>query len=155
MVVLLLSGHDRLSCQQKSLFALAVNSHPFLPPANEVWDKVMFSQSSAILSRGGSTSRSGVGQTPPMDTTGYSRWAGSKHPTGMHSCLTVKIGWIGTVYIYISLDDQPPPEVYSQLPKKQKSAFFLGLVRTRRRRQKCHDGVIMKWVQHPIHDIVI
>ena len=75
----------------------------FLQPANEVWGKVMFlhlSVSHSIhrglprgcLHRGGclhprgSASRGwGVGQTLPVDTTGYSKRAGGTHPTGMHS----------------------------------------------------------------------
>ena len=72
----------------------------FLPPANEVWGKVMFSQASVALStsgggglhqRGrsasgaGGAASGGVGQTPP-DTTGYGQQSGGTHPTGMHSC---------------------------------------------------------------------
>ena len=71
----------------------------FLPPANEVWGKVMFLHLSVILStgegvcnQGPSPSRrgsvcKGVGQppVPPSDTMEYSQRAGGTHPTGMHS----------------------------------------------------------------------
>ena len=84
-----------------------------LPPANEVWGKVIFSQACVILfTRGGvgfpacitghnweglhpgreSASRGvclkGVGQNPPpqLNTVGYGQQAGGTHPTGMHSC---------------------------------------------------------------------
>ena len=73
-----------------------------LPPANEVWGKVMFSQVSVIQSTGGSASREEVSASrrrgvciqeeggvippcPPSDTTGYGQRAGGTHPTGIHS----------------------------------------------------------------------
>ena len=66
-----------------------------LPPANEVWGKVMLLHLCVILFTGGglppweSASRGLVGQNPPppqLDTTGYGQRAGGTHPTGMHSC---------------------------------------------------------------------
>ena len=86
-----------------------------LPPANEVWGKVIFSQASVGLylgggvhpyrgiqgvciqwggGGGGSASRwkrdlhpGGLGRPPPpSDTMGYGQQAGGTHPTGMHSC---------------------------------------------------------------------
>ena len=71
-----------------------------LPPANEVWGKVMFLHLSVILFTGGGSASKGsasgevyiqgVGQTPldadPLSTMGYSQQAGGTHPTGMHSC---------------------------------------------------------------------
>ena len=50
-----------------------------LPPANEVWSKVMFIHRSVILFTGG-----GVYPLPEMATE-----AGGTHPTGMHSCKLV------------------------------------------------------------------
>ena len=38
-----------------------------------------------ICIRGGGSVSKGSGR-PPWDTTGYSQWAGSTHPTGMHPC---------------------------------------------------------------------
>ena len=46
-----------------------------IPPANEVWGKVMFIHRSVILFTGGCT------PPPEMATE-----AGGTHPTGMHSC---------------------------------------------------------------------
>ena len=75
-----------------------------LPPANEVWGKVIFSQASVILSRGVVCFQGGlylrgciqgdgalrpggwVDPPPPSDTTGYGKQEGVTHPTGMHSC---------------------------------------------------------------------
>ena len=78
----------------------------FLPPANEVWGKVMFLHLSVILFTGGVSARlhagmhtpSGrhpprqtpslgqtptLGRPPPSDTMGYGQQAGGTHPTGM------------------------------------------------------------------------
>ena len=58
-----------------------------LPPANEVWGKVTFSQASVIpfVHGGWCLHPGGVGQTPPA--SGTIQRAGGTHPTGMHSCL--------------------------------------------------------------------
>ena len=86
-----------------------------LPPAYEVWGKVMFSQVSVcsqwsllshnvigrqprlrrqLPSEGTQKGRTPSRQTPhphtPQDTDtarGYGQQAGSTHPTGMHTCL--------------------------------------------------------------------
>ena len=77
-----------------------------LPPANEVWGKVMFLHLCVILFTGGSASRGGLhpggsasraglhrkgrglGRSlPKSDTTGRGQQAGGTHPTGMHSCV--------------------------------------------------------------------
>ena len=58
----------------------------FLPPVNEVWGKVIFSQACVILFRGGLHSEGGRTIPPPSDTMGYGQRAGGTHPTGMHSC---------------------------------------------------------------------
>ena len=70
----------------------------YLPPANEVWDKVIFLHPSVILFTGRRVSaplHAGVhpqadtpllGRYPPLDTTGYGQKAGGTHPTGMHTC---------------------------------------------------------------------
>ena len=59
-----------------------------LPPANEVWGKVMFLYLS-FCSRGVciqvGEGADGVGQIPPS-TMGYGQQVGSTYPTGMHSC---------------------------------------------------------------------
>ena len=52
----------------------------FLPPANEVWGKVMSLQLSLILFTGGG----GVHPPPEMSTE-----AGGTNPTGMHSCIVM------------------------------------------------------------------
>ena len=58
--------------------------HPsfLLPPANEVWDKVIFSQSS-VCPRGGDVADTLWADTPWKDTPPE---AGGTHPTGMRSC---------------------------------------------------------------------
>ena len=67
----------------------------FLPPANEVWGKVMLLPASVILFTGGSAYRgSASGGSPPprvtLNTMGYGQQAGSTHPTGMLSCWKCK-----------------------------------------------------------------
>ena len=81
-----------------------------LPPANEVWSKVIFLQASVILFTGWLCHPPPlvVGRPPPLcrnpspmqtpmdadhsppkdkrDTTGYGQQAGGTHPTGMLSC---------------------------------------------------------------------
>ena len=64
----------------------------YLPPANEVWSKVMFLHLCVILFREGVCLQGGLhpgglGKSPPSDTTGYGPRVGGTHPTGMHSCL--------------------------------------------------------------------
>ena len=77
----------------------------FLPPADEVWGKVMFLHVSVILFTGGgfpidgglptdgreSAYREGVGKTPPQKTP--PRKAGSTHPTGMLSWFLLSLRW--------------------------------------------------------------
>ena len=86
----------------------------FLPPANEVWGKVIFSQvfvcprerggvtsqNQKLHDQGGSASSRGVcirgggWIDPPLDTwdtTGYGQQAGGTHPTEMHSCCPCQI----------------------------------------------------------------
>ena len=72
----------------------------FLPPANEVWGKVMFLHLSVShFVRGGYLPYCILGYTHPQAdtdvasppphppvTTGYGQQAGSMHPTGMHTC---------------------------------------------------------------------
>ena len=70
----------------------------YLPPANEVWGKVMFLHPSAILFTGWGVSaplHAGVhpqadtpllGRHPLLDSSGYGQQAGGTHPTGMHTC---------------------------------------------------------------------
>ena len=66
----------------------------FLPPANEVWGKVIFLHLFVILFTGGSTWAGAPEQVPPGRYTPpgavhagrYGQQAGSMHPTGMHSC---------------------------------------------------------------------
>ena len=54
-----------------------------LPPANEVWSKVICLHLSVILSIWGGLVPGGVpGGDPPWTATA----AGGTHPTGMHSC---------------------------------------------------------------------
>ena len=55
-----------------------------LPPANEVWGKVMFLHLT-VCSQGGSASNGGR-PPPKSDITGYGQRAGGTHPTEMHSC---------------------------------------------------------------------
>ena len=56
-----------------------------LPPANEVWGKVIFLHLSVILFTGGGVCIS-LGRHPvPSDTMGYGQQMGSTHPTGMHT----------------------------------------------------------------------
>ena len=67
----------------------------FLPPANEVWGKVMLLPASVILFTGGSAYRgSASGGSPPprvtLNTMGYGQQAGSTNPTGMPSCWKCK-----------------------------------------------------------------
>ena len=71
-------------------------SYLLLPPANEVWGKVMFSETSVCHSvhRGGGglpthppPMQTPLGSPPPLDTMGYGQQAAGVHPTGMHSCL--------------------------------------------------------------------
>ena len=70
-----------------------------LPPANEVWDKVMFLYPSVILFTGGRCLPHCIPgyippwadpppgrHPPPPDTMGYGQQASGTHPTGMHSC---------------------------------------------------------------------
>ena len=88
----------------------------FVPPANEVWGKVIFSQACVIPSihKGGGVGwlssmhhrshdwgvciqdgvciqgrfgRTSLHPQPPLDTIRYGQQAGGTHPTGMHSCL--------------------------------------------------------------------
>ena len=63
-----------------------------LPPANEVWGKVIFSQAcvknsvhreGCLLPGGGGCLLRGV---PGGDLPGTTTAAGGTHPTGMHSC---------------------------------------------------------------------
>ena len=85
-------------------------SWKLLPPANEVWGKVIFSEACVILSTGGSAwpgtplrEQTPPEQTPPWDQAHppgsrhplppgaeharrYSQHAGGTHPTGMQSC---------------------------------------------------------------------
>ena len=81
-----------------------------LPPANEVWGKLMFLHLSVIQSKGGGsvplharihTPRqtpplvdTPLGQTPlgrpPLDTTRYGQQVGGTHPTEMHTCLSTE-----------------------------------------------------------------
>ena len=76
------------------------NKKILLPPANEVWSKVIFSQVSVIPSVYGGgdllqgdhhrrvyIQRGWPDPPPASDTMGYSQRAGSMRPTGMHSCL--------------------------------------------------------------------
>ena len=74
----------------------------FLPPANEVWGKVIFLHLSVILFTGGGV----PGHVPPRVVhplgryiplytprqcmLGYGQQAGGAHPTGMHSCHSAK-----------------------------------------------------------------
>ena len=85
------------------------NKRNLLPPANDVWGKVMFLHLSVILFTGGGVYPSmqwgrhplgrhpprqtppqadtlAPGQTPPSNTTGYGQQVGGTHPTGMHTC---------------------------------------------------------------------
>ena len=57
----------------------------YLPPANEVWGKVIFLHLSVILFTGGGCLLPGgcLVETPPGTATA----AGGTHPAGMHSCL--------------------------------------------------------------------
>ena len=61
---------------------------PFLPPANEVWGKVMFLHLSVIHSvyEGVCIRESWGRPLTPSDTTGHGQRAGGTHPTGMHYC---------------------------------------------------------------------
>ena len=61
---------------------------PFLPPANEVWGKVMFLHLSVIHSvHEGVCIRGSWGRPlTPSDTTGHGQRAGGTHPTGTHHC---------------------------------------------------------------------
>ena len=89
--------------------------YALLPPANEVWGKVIFFHLSVILFTGGSASvHAGIlppptlweqtpqsrhprgadtplGQTPPCTVHAgrYGQQAGGMHPTGMQSCYKV------------------------------------------------------------------
>ena len=62
----------------------------FLPPANQVWGRVIFLHVSVILFTGGAASRvrglhpGGLGRTPPPFGI---RKASGTHPTGILSCL--------------------------------------------------------------------
>ena len=74
----------------------------FLPPANEVRRKVIFSQACDIpsvnggggclhpgevcIEKGGLHRGGGMGRPPTLHTMGYGQRAGGTHPTGMHSC---------------------------------------------------------------------
>ena len=53
----------------------------------------MFLHVSVNLSTTETLHRGGVGQTPLSDTTGYCQQAGGTHPTGMHSCDSIRKGW--------------------------------------------------------------
>ena len=78
----------------------------------EVWGKVIFSQASVILSRGGGLASQHVSQITKMgsaskgglhlggvidkplyywDTMGYNQQTGSTHPPGMHSCFLMPL----------------------------------------------------------------
>ena len=72
-------------------------SHALLPPANEVWGKVIFLHLSVILFTGGVSGPEGGGCLVPGVGGVWSRgWGGvsgpgatatgGTHPTGMHSC---------------------------------------------------------------------
>ena len=65
------------------------DSLPSLPPAIEVWGKVIFSQALSLgPMEGGVCIQGGLGRNPPpSDTTRYGQRADGTHPTGMHSCL--------------------------------------------------------------------
>ena len=95
----------------------------FLPPANEVWGKVISLHLSVILFTGGVLPHCMLGYTPPPGTRGrhppgedtpqghttppgqrhsapppgtvyagrYGQQAGGTHPTGMQSCLLMKL----------------------------------------------------------------
>ena len=64
------------------------DSLPSLPPAIEVWGKVIFSQALSLCPmEGGGLHPGGLGRPPPSDTTRYGQRADGTHPTGMHSCL--------------------------------------------------------------------
>ena len=73
-----------------------------LLPTNEVWGKVIFSQAcvSRILSTEGGLANTPPGRhpppwaDPPASTTGYSQQADGTHPTGMHSCLNLRINGV-------------------------------------------------------------
>ena len=68
-----------------------------LPPANEVWGKVIFSQASVILSTGGGGMH--PGDPPPPSTTGYGQQAGGTHPIGMYSGLNINMSHICNWYV--------------------------------------------------------
>ena len=85
-----------------------VNSLGFLPPANEVWGKVIFSQACVIPSDHGGGGRvciwEGVGQTPPR--IGYygirstSGWYASYWNAFLY--LSVKLNWFVRCIRFIS-----------------------------------------------------
>ena len=93
----LTSPPNHLHCKR---FKLQRKINLYLPNANEVWGKVMFSQGSVCLSTGrmsssGSrgcvihTSRHTPGHTHPGHTYHRGQQAGSTHPTGMLSCYDI------------------------------------------------------------------
>ena len=84
----------------QSCFLFKCSVLTFLPPANEVWGKVMFLHlcvTTGICLQGGPASgwgvscMGGLGRPPQntWDTTGYGQQAGGTHPTGMNSCPVV------------------------------------------------------------------
>ena len=83
-------GQTTLSYFKKSILHGKFWRLKFLPAANEVSSKVVFSQASVILSTWGGVCIQVVGQIPPppSDTTGCGQRTGGTHPTGMHSCFS-------------------------------------------------------------------
>ena len=72
---------------RKRFFPRSSSQWPWLPPANEVWGKVIFSPACVILFMGEGGLHLG-GRTPPNRLLrGYDQQAGGVRHTGMNSCL--------------------------------------------------------------------
>ena len=108
-----------------------------LPPANEVWGKVIFSEAcvknSVHRGRGSASVHAGIppgtrhtppgtrhplDQAPPLNqaspraehTGRYGQRAGGTHPTGMQSCIItayIRSLWEGNVFSHVFLCSQP------------------------------------------------
>ena len=109
------NGHSTSGCHGDKSFCFHLIV--FLPPANKIWGKVMFSHLCVILFTGGGglhpkgSASGGVciqgglhpGEfgipAPPLDTTGCGQRAGGTEPTGMHSCSTLMFAELSNEFL--------------------------------------------------------
>ena len=106
-------------------YSRTLHTVDFLPPANEVWGKVIFSQACVKNSvhRGGAWSRgvcsggwvpgprgSAQGGLPGGDPPRTASAVGSTHPTGMHSCYQLQRSWAKAIFSQASVHRDGLPQ---------------------------------------------